>query len=313
MKIGKRKFNIGNQCYVMGILNVTPDSFFDGGRHMDKDTYLKRVETMITEGCDILDIGGQSTRPGHKCISEAEEIDRVAPVIENILRHFELPISLDTYKAAVAEAGISAGADMINDVWGLRHDERMAALIAREQVACCLMHNRRPVGERENNRRHLENVEQGGSDKAVRGAVKDDLIDEICASLTGSVDIARSAGIADEQIILDPGIGFGKNYEENLHILAHLAELKIPDFPWLLGASRKSVIGLALDVPVEERLEGSIVTTVMAVMAGFSFVRVHDIAAHKRAVRMCEAVLAGKAVEYIQRPIACAMGETQRY
>ena len=289
MKIGKREFNTDGHCYIMGILNVTPDSFYDGGRYMDKDACLKRVEAMIAEGCDILDIGGESTRPGHACISVAEEMERTVPVIESVRQHFELPISLDTYHACVAEAGIRAGADMINDIWGLRHDAEMAAVIAREQVACCLMHNGRPV-DGCNNRCHPENAGSGGGNDGSRTNANHDLIVGIKNSLTASVTVARAAGIAEGRIVLDPGIGFGKNYEENLHILAHLTELKSPDFPWLLGASRKSVIGEALGLSVEERLEGSIVTTVMAVMAGFSFVRVHDIAAHKRAVKMCEAV-----------------------
>lgn len=270
MRIGNREFINCGKTYCMGILNVTPDSFSDGGRFTGKDIMLRRVETMVSEGMDILDIGGESTRPGYEQISVAEEIDRIAPAIENIKSRFNIPISLDTYKPDVAKAGIKAGADMINDIWGLKYDERMAGVIAENNVACCLMHNRRE-------------------------AVYDNFMQDVAADLAETIRIAVKAGIPDDKIILDPGVGFAKTYEQNLEIMNCMDELHIFGYPLLLGASRKSVIGLTLDLPVEQRLEGTIATTVLAVMKGCSFVRIHDVKENVRAVRMAEAVLnAGK-------------------
>lgn len=272
MIIGKRKFDFGTHTYIMGILNVTPDSFSDGGSYNTLDAALKQAERLQNTGCDILDIGGESTRPGHTKLSDEEEIERVAPVIEAVKKNFDLPVSLDTYKYKVARAGLEAGADLINDIWGLRYDEgQMARLIAEYDAACCLMHNR--------NHTNYEN-----------------LIPDIVMDLQITLDIAQKAGIAENKIILDPGVGFGKTYEQNLEVLAHLRNLSDPelgglDFPWLLGASRKSVIGLTLDLPVSEREEGTLVTTVMAVEAGWQFVRVHDAEKNARAIRMTEAIL----------------------
>ena len=267
MIIGKSTFDFTSHTYIMGILNVSPDSFYDGGRYRGIDAVLARAEVMIAEGCDIIDIGGESTRPGHTEIGAAEEIDRVTPVIESLRKHFDTPLSLDTRRAETAAAGLAAGTDMINDIEGLRRDERMAAVIASRVAACCLMHN------------------------GCNEELKHDLIDEVRVGLAASLELARAAGIADDRIILDPGIGFGKDREENIAILARLGEFKSLGFPCLLGASRKSVIGLTLDLPVDERLEGTIVTTVMAVLAGYAFVRVHDIAANKRAIKMTEEII----------------------
>lgn len=268
MKIGNRSFDVQNHTYVMGILNVTPDSFSDGGKWLDKDKALYRVESMLEEGMDILDVGGESTRPGHVVITDEEEISRVVPVIENIKAQFDVPISLDTYKAEVAKAGIKAGVDMINDIWGLRKDPVMARLIAESGVACCLMHNRKEA------------------DYA-------NLLPDMVADLQESVELALEAGISKDKIILDPGIGFGKAYVDNLQVLGALDAFKQLGYPLLLGTSRKSVIGLTLDLPVEERLEGTLVTTVMAVQQGYSFVRVHDIKENVRAIRMAEAIREG--------------------
>ena len=268
MKIGNRSFDVQNHTYVMGILNVTPDSFSDGGKWLDKDKALYRVESMLEEGMDILDVGGESTRPGHVVITDEEEIARVVPVIETIKAQFDVPISLDTYKAEVAKAGIKAGVDMINDIWGLRKDPVMARVIAESGVACCLMHNRKEA------------------DYA-------NLLPDMVADLQESVELALEAGISKDKIILDPGIGFGKAYVDNLQVLGALDAFKQFGYPLLLGTSRKSVIGLTLDLPVEERLEGTLVTTVMAVQQGYSFVRVHDIKENVRAIRMAEAIREG--------------------
>ena len=266
MMIGGHAFKRQNKTYVMGILNLTPDSFSDGGKWNDSDRALRRVETMIAEGMDILDVGGESTRPGYVQISEEEEIERTAPVIEKIKANFQIPVSLDTYKSKVAQAGIAAGADLINDIWGLKADPDMADVIAGSGVCCCLMHNRDNTDYR-------------------------NLMQELRTDLEESVAIAEKAGIAREKILLDPGIGFGKTYEQNLVVLNRLEEIcNTLEYPVLLGCSRKSVIGLTLDVPVGERLPGTLATTVLAVLKGCSFVRVHDIRENVQAVRMTEAI-----------------------
>ncbi len=267
MKIGNRQFDTKNHTYVMGILNVTPDSFSDGGKYAARDKALYRVENMLRQGVDIVDVGGESTRPGYEPIAAEEETDRVTPVIESIKERFDVPVSLDTYKSAVALAGIRAGADMINDIWGLKQDPFMARVIADAEIPCCLMHNRE----------HTE---------------YQDLWEEILTDLSESLTLAEKVGIVKERIILDPGVGFGKNYEQNLEVLRHLEKLKELGYPVLLGCSRKSVIGRTLDLPVEERLEGTLVTTALAVQKRCGFVRVHDIEANVRTVRMAEALWA---------------------
>ena len=268
MQIGNKRFDVQNHTYVMGILNLTPDSFSDGGKWVDRDKALYRVEEMLAEGMDILDVGGESTRPGHTTISAEEEIARVVPVIEAIKSRFDVPVSLDTYKSEVAKAGIRAGVDLINDIWGLKEDKAMAKVIADSGAACCLMHNRKEADYRE-------------------------LIPDMCKDLQESVELALAAGISKEKIILDPGIGFGKSYVDNMEVIRRMENFRELGYPLLLGASRKSVIGLTLDLPVEERLEGTLVTTVMAVLKGYAFVRVHDIKENVRAIRMAEAIKQG--------------------
>lgn len=266
MKIGQREFQDSGHTYVMGILNVTPDSFSDGGKYTEMDQALRHVEEMIGEGMDILDIGGESTRLGYTLLSDEEEISRVVPVIEKVESEFNIPISLDTYKSAVAEAGIRAGADMINDIWGLKYDDRLADVIARAQVPCCLMHNRKEPDYH-------------------------NYMEDVLEDLRETIRIAHRAGISDENIMLDPGVGFGKTYENNLDIIGSLDRLKELGYPVLLGTSRKSVIGLTLDLPASERVEGTLVTTVYAVLKGASYVRVHDVKENVRAIRMAEAIL----------------------
>lgn len=272
MQIGNRNFEIGNHTYVMGILNVTPDSFSDGGKYNHSDAALFRVEEMIKEGADIIDVGGESTRPGYEQISAEEETERVVPVIERIKRHFDVPVSLDTYKVDVAEAGIAVGADLINDIWGLKGDERMAGVIANSGMPCCIMHNRKE-------------------------AVYQNFILDVLADLKESLELAKNAGIHQDKIILDPGIGicFAKSYEQNLLLLQQIEVLNSLGYPVLLGTSRKSIIGITLDLPVEQRINGTVATTVMGVMKGCSFVRVHDIKENVQAIKMTEAILqAGK-------------------
>lgn len=268
MKIGDRIFETEKHTYIMGILNVTPDSFSDGGKFNRPDLALAHVEQMIADGADMIDIGGESTRPGYQQVSEEEEIARTAPVVELIKRRFHIPVSIDTYKAKVARACLEAGADMVNDIWGLKYDKELAGVLQEAGAACCLMHNRSV-------------------------AVYSNFMEEMKSDLLETLEIARAGGIPKDKIVLDPGIGFGKTYENNLEAICKLGELHSLGYPLLLGTSRKSVIGLTLDAPVTERVEGTLVTTVQAVMSGCAFVRVHDIKENKRAIQMAEAIREG--------------------
>lgn len=268
MKIGNREFQTAGHTYVMGILNVTPDSFSDGGRWNKMDDALFHAQSMIEEGADILDIGGESTRPGYTKISDEEEIARVVPVIEAVKSRFDIPVSVDTYKSKVAKAAVGAGADLVNDIWGLKADEKMAQVIAQAGVPCCLMHNRSE-------------------------AVYSDFLNDVASDLKETLRLAQKAGIREDQIILDPGVGFAKNYEQNLSITNHLEVLTALGYPVLLGTSRKSMIGLTLDLPSDQREEGTMVTTVWAVQKGCMFVRVHNVQANVRTIKMAEALLRG--------------------
>lgn len=266
MIIGKKEFDIKNETYVMGILNVTPDSFSDGGKYNGMDRALAHAKQMIDEGAAIIDVGGESTRPGHVQITEDEEIARVTPVIERLKQEFAVPVSIDTYKSRVAEAALQAGADLVNDIWGLKYDPKMAGVIAKYDVACCLMHNREK-------------------------AEYTDFLTDFMTDMEECVTLAKKAGISEDKIILDPGVGFGKTYEMNLEIIDKMECLNKLGYPVLLGTSRKSVIGLTLDLPVEEREEGTLVTTVYGVQKGCAFVRVHDVQKNLRAIRMTQAIM----------------------
>lgn len=266
MIIGSREFDLENHFYMMGILNVTPDSFSDGGKFHDMDKALYQAEKLIEDGADILDIGGESTRPNHIRIGSAEEIDRVCPVIERVKEQFDVPVSLDTYKSDVAAAGIAAGADLLNDIWGLKWDGTMAKVIANTGVACCLMHNR-PDMEYQ------------------------DVVADMLKDLQESVDMALAAGIEKDKIMLDPGIGFAKDLGMNLIVMKHLDRMKELGYPVLLGTSRKSMIGVTLNLPVTEREEGTLATSVLGLMAGCSIFRVHDVKTNLRGLCMAEAIL----------------------
>ena len=266
MRIGMREFAIGKKPYIMGILNVTPDSFSDGGKYTDIEKALKQVKQMMDEGVDIIDVGGESTRPGHTPISIAEEIERTCFVIEAIKENYNIPVSLDTYKWQVAQAGILAGADMINDIWGFKQSKKMATIVAESGVACCLMHNR-----------SFDSY--------------DDFIPDVVNDLSDSISIALEAGVSRDKIMIDPGIGFAKEQSENLKLMNNLDKLLELDFPVLLGTSRKSMIGNVLNLPVEEREEGTIATSVMGLMKGCSFFRVHNVKANYRALSMAWAIL----------------------
>ncbi len=268
IQIGSRNFDVENHTYIMGILNVTPDSFSDGGRYKDLESVIERAERMIKEGVDIIDVGGESTRPGYTQISDEEEIERVAPVVEEIKRNFDIPVSVDTYKPLVAREAILSGADLINDIWGLKYDADMSRIIAKGNVACCLMHNRQ----------YTNYV---------------DFIPDCLSDLSETIRLAENSGINCSKIILDPGIGFAKTYEQNLLVMKHLESFVNLGYPLLLGASRKSVVGQTLKLPVDERMEGTLATSVIGVMKGCAFVRVHDIKENKRAIMMAEAIKNG--------------------
>ena len=270
MKIGNKEFDTENECYIMGILNVTPDSFSDGGKFNNIDSALSHAEAMISEGADIIDVGGESTRPGFVRISDEEEISRIVPVIEALKSRFDVPVSIDTYKYKVASAAAEAGADLINNIYGLKYDNgEMADLIAKTGLPCCLMHNRNDMDY-------------------------DSFMDDLISDMRGSVDIAKKAGITDDSIILDPGVGFAKSLENNLEAIDRLDMLKNElGYPVLLGTSRKSVIGLTLDLPSDQRVEGTLATTVVGVMRGAAFVRVHDVRENFRAVKMTQAIMRG--------------------
>ncbi|MBQ6631282.1 MAG: dihydropteroate synthase [Romboutsia sp.] len=259
-------FDYNKRTYIMGILNVTPDSFSDGGNFNSVDKALQHAKAMINEGADIIDLGGESTRPGHNYVDVDEELRRVIPVIKKLKEELDTPISVDTYKAKVADESLKLGVEMINDVWGLRKDKDMANVIAKYDAHVCIMHNQ-------------DNTEY---DKDLMESIKD--------FLSESINIAIEAGIDKNKIVLDPGIGFGKTYEQNLEVLKRLGELKELGYPILLGTSRKSVIGNTLDLPPKERVEGTIATTVLGVRDGVDIVRVHDVEKNLRAAKMADAI-----------------------
>ena len=264
MIIGNTTFD-EDKTYVCGILNVTPDSFSDGGKFNKLDAALYHAEEMIEEGAMLIDIGGESTRPGYTMISDEEEIERVVPVIEALKSRFDVPLSLDTYKSKVAKVGIESGIDLINDIWGLKYDKAMAKVVADSGLPICIMHNR-------------DNTDYT------------DFMTDVVSDLKESVDMAITAGIERDKLILDPGVGFAKNLEQNIIVMKELERLNCFKLPILLGTSRKSVIGLTLDLPKDERVEGTLVTTVLAVIKGCMFVRVHDVKENVRTIKMAEAL-----------------------
>lgn len=266
LHIGRSIWRWGQRTYIMGILNITPDSFSDGGLFFDIDKAVEHAKQMVDEGADIIDVGGESTRPGFEPVPAEEEIRRVVPVIRRLAQELDVPISVDTYKAQTAQAALEAGAHMVNDIWGLKADRDMARIIAQYQVPVCIMHNK---------------------DEAVYG----DLIDDMLAELQQSVDIALAAGIKQENIIIDPGIGFGKTWEHNLEVMKHLERFQDLGYPILLGTSRKSFIGKVLDLPVGDRLEGTLATTAVGIVKGVDIIRVHDVKPNKRVAVMTDAMV----------------------
>lgn len=267
LKCGKSILNLGTRTYIMGILNVTPDSFSDGGDFVNMEKAIIHAKQMVKDGADIIDIGGESTRPGFEEITVEEEVNRVVPIIKKLVEEIDVPISVDTYKSGVAKKAIEAGAAMVNDIWGLQKDPNMAAVIAKYNVPVVIMHNQ--IGTE--------------YDK--------DIIEAISDFFKESINIALDAGIKKENIILDPGIGFGKTSEQNIHVMARLGELNTLGYPILLGTSRKSMIGKILDLPPKERMEGTLSTSVLGIVQGMDIIRVHDIVENLRAVKVTDAIV----------------------
>lgn len=263
-----RRLEPGPRCLVMGVLNVTPDSFSDGGRFATVDTALAQAERMAGEGADIIDIGGESTRPGGEAITAAEEQARILPVIEQVAARLDAAISVDTYRAETARLALQAGAHIVNDVWGLQKDRAIADLAAETGAGLVIMHTGRE-------RRKLP-----------------DVIDDQFAFLGRSLDIAREAGVADDRIVLDPGFGFAKDVDENLALIARFEELHALGFPLLVGTSRKRFVGAVTGRDGDDRDLGTAATSAILRLKGASIVRVHDVATNIDAVRMADAVLA---------------------
>lgn len=291
LSIGAHAFTWGARTYVMGILNVTPDSFSgDGllsppspGNEGGAEGGLAQARSFLAAGADILDVGGESTRPGAKPVSADEELARVLPLIRGIISQVpDALISIDTCKAVVAEEALKAGAQIVNDVWGLRADPELATVARRYNAPVILMHNR-------SNPASVEVRERLGN--AYTGAEYQDLISDVKRELMDSVAIAHRAGIPDERIILDPGIGFGKTVEQNLELIRRLDEVRGLGFPILLGPSRKSFIGYTLNLPPDQRLEGTAAAVAVGITRGADIVRVHDVEAIVRAARMTDAIV----------------------
>ena len=269
----RRDLRLGEKTYLVGILNLTPDSFSDGGDFVDLDAATLHFHAMVDAGADIIDIGGESTRPGHVPVPPHEEIARVVPFIDKIRPHTDALIAIDTSKAEVTEAAVAAGADIINDVWGAQRDPEMATVIAKTGAACILMHNR-PAEE----------------------AGIGDVMEAILSYLNRSIDLVKVAGVPESSIMLDPGLGFGKTYEENWEIMRRLPELRALGFPVLLGASRKSMIAKLLDLKdPKARLSGTLATTALGIQAGVDFIRVHDVQENRECADVIDHCLSGDA------------------
>lgn len=289
LTIGAREFVWGMRTYLMGILNVTPDSFSGDGLIASEtieeavvERALEQARQFIEAGADILDVGGESTRPGSMPISLEEERARVMPVIKALAENFETVISIDTYKHEIAEEALQCGAHMVNDVWALRADPRLADIVAYHHVPIVLMHNRSSWA-------HAEIRERLGG--RYIDMPYENLIEDICRELLESVERARKAGIPDEHILLDPGIGFGKTVEQNLKLMNRLNEIRALGYPLLVGPSRKSFIGYTLNLPPDQRLEGTAAAVAVSIMRGADIVRVHDVAFMSRVARMTDAIV----------------------
>ena len=286
LQVGNFTFQWGSRTYVMGILNITPDSFSGDGlmeRGQGEPRALEQAKQFLENGADILDIGGESTRPGSQPVTAEEELARVIPVIESIHKNFpDALISIDTSKAEVAEAGFKAGASILNDVWALRADPQLASVAAAFRVPVILMHNR-------SNPASVEVREQIGN--AYIGSEYENLIEDVKRELLVSVEIARKAGVEETRLIVDPGIGFGKKREHNLELINSLDEIRALGYPVLLGTSRKSFIGFTLDLPADQRVEGTAATVAVGITRGADIIRVHDVKEMARVAKMTDAIV----------------------
>lgn len=295
LTIGNKVFNWGKKTYLMGILNLTPDSFSGDGLYANNsqdhagdnsanlvEATLAQARDFVKAGADILDVGGESTRPGATLVNIDTELNRVVPVIQSLVREFDLPISVDTYKHQVAQAALEAGAHMVNDVWGLNADPEMASTIARHGAPVILMHNRSSWA-------HADIQDRLGGRYV--GIPYDNLIEDIKRELIEIVDLARSAGIPDEMIILDPGIGFGKNVEQNLELINLLPDIRSLGYPILYGPSRKSFIGYTLDQPPDQRLAGTAAAVAVGIVRGADIIRVHDVEFIQQVAQMTDAIV----------------------
>jgi dihydropteroate synthase len=277
-RCGEVEFRWGERTYVMGVLNVTPDSFSGDGVGDDIKAALAQARRLADEGADIIDVGGESTRPGSAPVSADEEMRRVIPVIERLASEISVPISIDSYKSEVARRALEAGAVMINDQWGLKQDPKLAELAAERGVPLILMSNQR---------------DKGGYDAKLERDTADyaDVMAEITSSLKRSIELAINLGVPQENIIIDPGIGFGKSWQQELEIIQRLGELRELGRPILVGPSRKSLIGKVLDLPVDDRVEGTAAVVVIAIANGADMVRVHDVRQIARVCRMSDAII----------------------
>jgi len=286
LQVGNHIFNWGSRTYVMGILNLTPDSFSGDGLIAKGNTIqasLQQAREFLANGADILDVGGESTRPGSEPVGADEELERVIHAIQAITKEFpNALISIDTYKAKVAEEAFKAGAHILNDVWGLRADPQLAGIAAKYKVPVILMHNR-------SNPASVEVRTQLGN--AYIGSEYQDLIEDVKRELLVSVGLAKRAGVEETHIILDPGVGFGKTREHNLELINRLDEIRMLGYPVLLGASRKSFIGFTLDLPADQRMEGTAATVAIGIARGADIVRVHDVKEMARVAKMTDAIV----------------------
>ncbi len=290
LQVNGHDYTIGPRTWIMGVINITPDSFSDGGLYFDKDKALEKGLQLIEEGTDIIDIGGESTRPGSEPISPEDEIRRVVPIITALRRRTDTLISIDTTKSEVAHAALDAGADIINDISALRYDPQMAPLVAEADVPVILMHMK-------------------GKPKTMQvNPTYEDVLLEVKAFLEESIDKAQAHGIKKEKIIIDPGIGFGKRLKDNLTLINNLHILEVLERPILIGVSRKSFIGTILDSPPEERLEGTIASAILSIIHGAHILRVHDVVSVKKAVRVAEAIMR----EDFSHPASRESGEKKR-
>ena len=268
MKLKNFELPLGKRTVIMGIVNVTPDSFSDGGRFNNIDAALSHARQLVADGADILDLGGESTRPygNNEPIGADEEMSRILPVLERLLQEVPVPVSIDTYKAATAEAALKLGAHIINDVWGLQGDQAMAAVVAKYQAPVVVMHNQNHIGY-------------------------NDLMADVCGFLRTSIAIAEQAGLSKDKIIVDPGVGFAKTRADNIMIIRHLRQLEQLGCPILLGTSRKNFIGTTLNLPADDRVEGTAATVAIGIANGADIIRVHDVKEMTRVARMTDALV----------------------